>query len=145
MKRFVASGLLCAVVAVGASACSSNDKTPEEEATQAAAELCTNLTKLKSDNAALKALNPATATKDQMQQAYEAVQTDWKKVKESRQTMKSAEREAVKDAAENLKKSYDDLPGDTTGKDALTQLQPQIQALDTAVNEAATSLRCRTT
>lgn len=145
MKRFVASGLLCAVVAVGVSACSSNDKTPEEEATQAAAEMCTNLTKLKSDNAALKALNPATATKDQMQQAYEAVQTDWKKVKESRQTMKSAEREAVQDAADNLKKSYDDLPGDTTGKDALTQLQPQIQALDTAVDQAATSLRCRTT
>ncbi|MFK0256334.1 hypothetical protein [Streptomyces sp. NPDC090445] len=143
MKRLVASVLLCAAVAVGASACSSNDTTPEEEATKAAAELCTNLTQLKSDNAALKALNPATATKDQMQKAYEAVQTDWKNVKESTRTMKSAEREAVQQAAENLKKGYEDLPGDTTGKDALTQLQPQIQALDTAVDEAATSLKCR--
>ncbi|MEU5807138.1 hypothetical protein [Streptomyces sp. NPDC047718] len=143
MKRFVASGLLCAAVVLGASACSNNDTTPQEEATKAAAELCTNLVQLKSDSAALKALNPATATKDQMQKAYDAVQTDWKNVKESKQAMKSAEREAVQSAAENLKKGYEDLPGDTTGKDALTQLQPQIQALDMAVGEAADRHDCR--
>ncbi|MEU3316270.1 hypothetical protein ACGFY6_01830 [Streptomyces sp. NPDC048387] len=143
MKRFVASGLLCAAVVLGASACSSNDTTPQEEASTAAAELCTNLVQLKSDNAALKALNPATATKDQIHNAVEAVRTDWKNVKESKQTMKSAEREAVQEATDNLKKGYDDLPGDTTGKDALTQLQPQIQAVDTAVQQSAASLKCR--
>ncbi|MFJ6720104.1 hypothetical protein [Streptomyces sp. NPDC091259] len=142
MKRFVASGLICAAVVLGASACSSNDETPEEKASKAGAELCTNLTQLKSDNAALKALNPATATKDQMQKAYDAVQTDWKNVKENTQTMKSAERDAVQSAAENLKKAYEGLPGDTTGKEALTQLQPQIQQLDAAATQAATDHHC---
>lgn len=143
MKRFVASGLLCAAVVLGASACSSNDETPAEKASKAGAELCTNLTQLKSDNAALKALNPATATKDQMQKAYDAVQTDWKNVKQNTQTMKSAERDAVQSAAENLKKAYESLPGDTTGREALTQLQPQIQQLDTAATQAATDHHCR--
>ncbi|OKI29656.1 hypothetical protein CG724_24415 [Streptomyces sp. CB02120-2] len=142
MKRFVASGLLCAAVVLGATACSSDDTTPEEEATKAAAELCTSLTQLKSDNAALKALSPATATKDQMKSAYDAVQTDWQNVKKNTTTLKSAEKSAVTTAAENLKKAYEGLSGDTTGKDALTQLQPQIQALDTAVTEAATTQKC---
>ncbi|WP_406185044.1 hypothetical protein [Streptomyces sp. NBC_01006] len=144
MKRFVASGLLCAAAVIGASACSSDDDTtPQEAASSASAALCTNLVQLKSDNAALKALNPATATKDQLQSAYDAVQADWKKVKETTSALKSAEKDAVTMAAENLKSAYEGLPGDTTGKDAITQLQPQIQALDTAANEATTSLKCR--
>ncbi|MGW0901256.1 hypothetical protein ACWD0G_30495 [Streptomyces goshikiensis] len=142
MKRFVASGLLCAAVVLGATACSSDDTTPEEEATKAAAELCTSLTQLKSDSAALKALSPATATKDQMKSAYDAVQSDWQNVKKNTTTLKSAEKSAVTTAAENLKKAYENLPGDTTGKDALTQLQPQIQALDTATTQATTSQKC---
>ncbi|MFD7836558.1 hypothetical protein [Streptomyces sp. NPDC059761] len=144
MKRFVASGLLCTAAVLGASACSSSDDTtPAEAASSASAALCTNLVQLKSDNAALKALNPATATKDQLQSAYNAVQTDWKNVKENSSALKSAEKDAVTTAAENLKKAYEDLPGDTTGKDAITQLQPQIQALDTAATQATTANNCR--
>ncbi|MEV0985750.1 hypothetical protein [Streptomyces sp. NBC_01343] len=144
MKRFVASGLLCAAVVLGASACSSDDDTtPAEAASSASAALCTNLVQLKSDSAALKALNPATATKDQLKSAYDAVQTSWKNVKESTSALKSAEKDAVTSAAENLKKAYEDLPGDTTGKDAATQLQPQVQALDTATTEATTAHKCR--
>ncbi len=56
--------------------------------------------------------------------------------------MKDAEREAVQQAAENLKKGYEGLPGDTTGKDALTQLQPQIQQLEDATTTASTGLKC---
>ncbi|MFE5541873.1 hypothetical protein [Streptomyces sp. NPDC056492] len=144
MKRFVASGLLCAAAVLGASACSSSDDTtPAEAASSASAALCTSLVQLKSDNAALKALNPATATKDQLKSAYDAVQTDWKNVKEHTSALKSAEKDAVTSAAENLKKAYEGLPGDTTGKDAITQLQPQIQALDTAATQATTANNCR--
>ncbi|MFB7177562.1 hypothetical protein ACFCYI_07660 [Streptomyces sp. NPDC056257] len=141
MKRFPVIGLLCVSVAFGLSACS-DDSSPEEEATQAAKDLCTDLTALKADNAKLKALNPATATKDQVKEAYDAVQEDWSGVKDNLSKLKDAEREAVKSAAENLKKGYEDLPGDTTGKDALTQLQPQIQKLDETATAASTGLRC---
>ncbi|MFG2990891.1 type IV pili methyl-accepting chemotaxis transducer N-terminal domain-containing protein [Streptomyces sp. NPDC048257] len=141
MKRFPVIAVLCVGAMLGLSACS-DDSSPAEEATEAAADLCTDLNALKADNAKLKALNPANATKDQVQDAYDAVQKDWEDVKENASKMKDAERAAVKDAAENLKKSYEDLPGDTTGKDALTQLQPQIQQLDQASTTAAAGLQC---
>ncbi|MEU9158837.1 hypothetical protein AB0D29_00920 [Streptomyces sp. NPDC048424] len=142
MKRFPVIGLLCVSVAFGLSACSDDSSSPEEQATEAAADLCTDLTALKADNAKLKALNPATATKDQVKEAYDAVQDDWSGVKENVSKLKDAEKAAVQSAAENLKKGYEDLPGDTTGKDALTQLQPQIQQLDEATTAASTGLKC---
>ncbi|MFI7352982.1 type IV pili methyl-accepting chemotaxis transducer N-terminal domain-containing protein [Streptomyces avidinii] len=141
MKRFPVIGVLCVGAVLGLSACS-DDSSPAEEASQAAADLCTDLNALKADNAKLKALNPANATKDQVKDAYEAVQKDWENVKENATQLKDAERAAVQSAAENLKKSYQDLPGDTTGKDARTQLQPQIEQLDQATTAAATGLRC---
>ncbi len=141
MKRFPVIGVLCVGAILGLSACS-DDSSPAEEASQAAADLCTDLNALKADNAKLKALDPANATKDQVKDAYEAVQKDWENVKENASQLKDAERAAVQSAAENLKKSYQDLPGDTTGKDARTQLQPQIEQLDQATTAAATGLRC---
>ncbi|MFG2983049.1 type IV pili methyl-accepting chemotaxis transducer N-terminal domain-containing protein [Streptomyces sp. NPDC048258] len=142
MKRFPVIGVLCVSAVFGLAACS-DDSSPAEEATEAAADLCTDLTSLKADNAKLKALNPATATKDQIKDAYEAVQKDWDNVKENAGKLKEAERAAVQDAAEDLKKAYEGLPGDTTGKDARTQLQPQIDKLDEATTAATTGLRCR--
>ncbi|MEJ8643339.1 hypothetical protein WKI68_21985 [Streptomyces sp. MS1.HAVA.3] len=141
MKRFPVIGVLCISAVFGLSACS-DDPSPSEEATEAAADLCTDLGALKADNAKLKALNPATATKDQIKEAYDAVQDDWADVKENVSKLREAERAAVQGAAEDLKKGYEDLPGDTTGKDALTQLQPQIQKLDETSTAAATGLQC---
>ncbi|MFJ3877861.1 type IV pili methyl-accepting chemotaxis transducer N-terminal domain-containing protein [Streptomyces sp. NPDC090077] len=144
MKRLPVIGVLCVSAVLGLAACSdsSDDNSAAEQATQAAADLCTDLNALKADNAKLKALNPATATKDQVKDAYEAVQKDWENVKGNISELKQAEQDAVKQAAENLKKGYEDLPGDTTGKDAVTQLQPQIQSLDQASTAAATGLKC---
>uniref|UniRef100_A0AAU2JPE7 NarX-like N-terminal domain-containing protein n=1 Tax=Streptomyces sp. NBC_00049 TaxID=2903617 RepID=A0AAU2JPE7_9ACTN len=141
MKRFPVIGVLCVSAVFGLAACS-DDSSPAEEATEAAADLCTDLNALKADNAKLKALNPAVATKDQIKDAVDAVQEDWENVKSNTQKMKDAERSAVQGAAENLKKAYEDLPGDTTGKDALTQLQPQIQKLEESTTAASTGLRC---
>ncbi|MFD3805443.1 hypothetical protein ACFWSF_28095 [Streptomyces sp. NPDC058611] len=142
MKRLPVIGLLCATALFGLAACSDDSSSPSEEATKAASELCTDLSLLKADNAKLKALNPATATKDQVKDAQQAVQDDWNSVKENVSQLREAERSAVQNAAEGLKKGYEDLPGDTTGQDALTQLQPQIQQLDQATTAAATGLKC---
>ncbi|MFD9406068.1 hypothetical protein ACFWBN_03455 [Streptomyces sp. NPDC059989] len=141
MKRFPVIGVLCVSAVFGLAACS-DDSSPSEEATKAAADLCTDLGSLKADNAKLKALNPATATKDQVKDAYDAVQKDWDGVKENLSKLKDAERAAVQAAAEDLKKGYEDLPGDTTGKDALTKLQPQIQKLDETSTAASAGLQC---
>ncbi|WP_420080157.1 hypothetical protein ACN6AT_18080 [Streptomyces sp. JL4002] len=142
MKRLPVIGVLCVSAVFALGACSDDSTSPAEEATEAAADLCTDLNSLKADNAKLKALNPANATKDQIKDAVDAVQQDWENVKENTGKMKDAEREAVQQAAENLKKGYEGLPGDTTGKDALTQLQPQIQQLEDATTTASTGLKC---
>lgn len=141
MKRFAVIGAVCVTAAFGLTACS-DDSTPAEDATKAAANVCTDLSALKADNAKLKALDPAHATKDQIKEAYDAVQEDWANVKDNLGKLKEAERTAVQSAAEDLKKGYEDLPGDTTGQTALTQLQPQIQKLDESATVAATGLRC---
>ncbi|MEU9720145.1 hypothetical protein [Streptomyces sp. NPDC047976] len=144
MKRFPVIGVLCVSAVLGLAACSDNsdDNSAAEQATKAAADLCTDLNALKSDNAKLKAMNPASATKDQVKEAYDAVQKDWDSVKDNVAKLKQAEQDAVKQAAEDLKKGYENLPGDTTGTDALTKLQPQIQKLDEASTAAATGLKC---
>ncbi|MFD3549968.1 hypothetical protein ACFWUW_31040 [Streptomyces sp. NPDC058655] len=142
MKRLPVIGVLCAVAVFGLTACSDDSSSPSEQATEAASELCTDLSELKADNAKLRALNPASATKDQVQEAQQAVQDDWNSVKENASQLREAERSAVQSAAENLKKAYDALPGDTTGQDALAQLQPQILKLDEATTSASTSLTC---
>lgn len=142
MKRFPVIGVLCVSAAFGLAACSDDSSSPSEEATKAAADLCTDLSALKADNAKLKALSPASATKDQIKDAYDAVQKDWEGVKDNLTKLKEDERNAVRSAAENLSTAYKDLPGDTTGKDALTKLQPQIQALDEATTSATTGLKC---
>ncbi|MGW1894473.1 hypothetical protein ACWCP6_30155 [Streptomyces sp. NPDC002004] len=146
MKRLLATGAVCmasATAALSLAACSSSSsETPAEKASKASAQMCTDLNTLKADNAKLKALNPANATKDQIKSAVDAVQTDWSNVKEEATALATARRDEVKSAAENLKKAYQDLPGDTTGKDALAKIQPQIQGLDQAIASASSNLHC---
>ncbi|QES46750.1 hypothetical protein DEJ50_01640 [Streptomyces venezuelae] len=142
MKRFPVTAAAVAAAALALSACTSDDSSPQEEATQAAQQLCTDLNLLKADTAKLTALNPASATKDQLKDAYDAVQTDWENVKKSAADLREAERDALEDAAGDLKSGYEDLPGDTTGQQAVTQLQPQAQKLDQAAKAASTQHKC---
>ncbi|MGW7065018.1 hypothetical protein ACWGHM_41925 [Streptomyces sp. NPDC054904] len=116
------------------------EPTPNQSA--AAAQLCTDLNKLRSDATALFGLNPASATKDQVESAYNDVKDGWDSVSESTATWNSTQKEAIKSAADGLKKTWDDLPDDATATDAATKLKPQAQMLDTAVKSARTDLQC---
>ncbi|MEU9234340.1 hypothetical protein [Streptomyces subrutilus] len=115
---------------------------PTDDPTAAAAQLCTNLNELKADNAKLRALDPANATKEQIQEAYSDVQDDWKDVADSTATWDTARKDAVKTAADDLKTAYEALPGDTTGRESVTALKPHTDKLETAVTEAHSSLNC---
>ncbi|MFD3875123.1 hypothetical protein [Streptomyces sp. NPDC058623] len=124
----------------GAPAALAAEPTPNQSA--AAAQLCTDLNKLRSDVTALVGLNPTSATKDQVADAYNDVKNGWDSVSESTATWDAAQKEAIKSAADALKKSWDDLPDDATATDAATKLKPQGQMLDTAVKSARTGLQC---
>ncbi|NGO74206.1 hypothetical protein G6045_00665 [Streptomyces sp. YC504] len=142
MKRLLTTGAVVAALAFSLVACSDDDSSPKDEATKAAGETCTNLAALKSDTAALKNLDAASATKDQLKEANQKVQDDWDKVKDSLGDLTSAKRDAVKGAADDLKSAYEDVPGDATGKDALTELKPQIDKLAETTAAASTELKC---
>lgn len=85
---------------------------------------------------------PATATKDQIKDAYEAVQKDRTAVSGDLGDLKGAKKDAVSGAADGLKKAYEGLPGDTTGKDAPTTLRPQIRKLNETAAAASVSIAC---
>lgn len=143
MKRLLtaATVTVCIAAASALSACSSSES-PKDKATKAASSLCTDISALKSDNAKLAALDPASATKDQVGDAIDAVKSDWKKIADDSGDLSSAKKDAVSGSVDDLKSSYDDLGGDTTGKQALDQLQPQIQKVKTTAAAASTSLKC---
>ncbi|MEU3409557.1 hypothetical protein ABZ766_37190 [Streptomyces sp. NPDC006670] len=124
----------------GATAAFAADPSPNQSA--AAAQLCTDLNKLRSDATALFGLKPASATKDQVKAAYNDVRDGWDAVSKSTAEWNAAQKDAVKSAADGLKKTWDDLPGDATGAEAATKLKPQAQMLDSAVKSARTSLKC---
>ncbi|KIF03906.1 hypothetical protein PL81_21730 [Streptomyces sp. RSD-27] len=124
----------------GASAAFAADPSPNQSA--AAAQLCTDLNRLRSDATALAGLNPASTTKDQVKDAYNNVKDDWDAVSKSTATWSAAQKDAVKSAADGLKKTWDNLPADATGAEAAAQLKPQAQKLDSAVKSARTGLKC---
>ncbi|MFE2149145.1 hypothetical protein ACFXAO_03800 [Streptomyces lavendulae] len=123
----------------GASAASAADPIPNPSA--AAAQLCTDLNKLRSDATALSGLSPSS-TKDQAKSAYNSVKDDWDTVSKSTATWSAAQKDAVKSAADGLKKTWDNLPGDATGAEAAAKMKPQAQMLDSAVKSARTGLKC---
>ncbi|NGO74169.1 hypothetical protein G6045_00475 [Streptomyces sp. YC504] len=140
MKRLLISAAACAALALTVTSCS-DDESPKDEATQAASELCSDLSELKADNAKLKALD-ASATKEQFQDAYNDVVDDWDDVSEHLNELDSAKKDAVQGAADDLKQAYGDLPGDTTGAQGVAKLKPQIEKLDETVAAASTGLKC---
>ncbi|UQW99876.1 hypothetical protein [Streptomyces sp. RerS4] len=144
MKRFAATTLICATAALGLSACSDDkdNTTPKEEATQAAQALCTNFSELKGDTAKLRALDPANATKDQIKEAYDAVKEDLDAMGDNLQSLEQAKRDALTAAGDNLKKAYEDLPGDTTGQNTLTAIRPHVVKLEETVAASSTTLKC---
>ncbi|MFF4498331.1 hypothetical protein [Streptomyces sp. NPDC001546] len=115
---------------------------PSPNASAAAAQLCTDLNKLRSDATALYGLKSPSATKDQVKSAYNDVRDSWDKVAKSTAEWKAAQKDAVKSAADGLKNTWNDLPGDTTGAEAAAKLKPQALQLDNAVKSARTGLQC---
>ncbi|MFD8293863.1 hypothetical protein ACFV2B_37345, partial [Streptomyces lavendulae] len=84
----------------GASAALAADPSPNPSA--AAAQLCTDLNKLRSDATALSGLS-ASSTKEQAKSAYNAVKDGWDTVSKSTATWSAAQKDAVKSAADGLK------------------------------------------
>ncbi|MFM9371977.1 hypothetical protein [Streptomyces sp. Da 82-17] len=140
-KRLVLTGALCATLALSTAACS-DDESPEEAATSAATELCGDIDDLQADIAKLTGLDPASATKEQVQDAYGDIRDDWNDAKEHITALSSAKEDAVTGAADGLKRAYEDIPDGTPVPEILTRLKPELEKLVDSVTQGSSDLKC---
>jgi hypothetical protein len=90
----------------------------------------------------LRDLDPATATAEEVQTTAYEVAGSWQTLEQQARILADAESGQFDLAAEALKDAYDDLPEDTSPSDALTQLQPEIAAVQSAWSSLNSKLGC---
>lgn len=142
MKRLAVAGAVCVALALSTAACSDDDDSPEGEATHAAGELCEDLRDLRSDADELAALKPASATKEQIEDAYNDVREDWDDAQEHVTALDVARKDAVQKAADDLRSAYDGVPDDATVPQVIDGVKAQAEKLTTTVTAASSSLKC---
>lgn len=138
MRKVWKLGILALVVlALGAVLAACGNDTSKEDAQ---AQLKTDLQAFQVAVDNMAALT-ASSTVDEWKSARADVQSAWDKVVQDAADVKEAEITNVQTAWENLAKSVDDLPSDTTLKDAVPQLQEEITALKSAYNDLYNGLK----
>ena len=107
-----------------------------------AAPVCIAAAGLQARLADLRALDPATATKEEIEAAAYGVYGAWQTLESQART--NAENEAVQFGltAKALQDDYNALPEGTSPQDAVTQLQPQIQAVHSSWATLNSRLGC---
>jgi hypothetical protein len=137
VRRLGAFGAIAAVVLLAAC---SNAGQPFN--TPNAAPVCIAAAGLQARLLDLRALDPATATKEDVQAAAYGVYGAWQTLEA--QARVNAENEAVQFGltAKALQDSYNALPEGTSPQDAATQLQPQIQAVQSSWTTLNSKLGC---
>ena len=137
-----ASTALLVVVALVLAGCGSSG----ESKTTAIANLCSSLAKYSAAVTELQGLSSQSTIADiqtattNVQKAYTQVEADAKDLQAADGTMPSAE--ALASAQKSLQDAAKSLPPNTTVEQALTKLQPQLQALAQAYSQVYNEMKC---
>jgi prefoldin subunit 5 len=127
---------LALLVGGGAVACGDDDDASAEE------QYCEALDGLEASIAELTALDPATASIDQIDQARDDIQSSLEDVDAAAEDV-SADRVDDLDAAYNdLEGAVDDVSSDETVPEALEQIAPEVQAVEQAFQAAVQEVDC---
>jgi hypothetical protein len=139
MKRQLIIGL-SALASVGMlAACSSDDDNTVADVVDANSEVCQDLGAYADSLAALEALDPATATKADYEDAIGAVKSARSDLSDSAADLVEAEVENLQAQAEDLEGALADAPDDEAVADILAAVQVQVaevRASSAAVNTA---------
>ena len=103
---------------------------------QAKANFCQDLGEFGTAVVGLRQINP-TSTKQELQDATNAVQNAWGDLKSSAETLQNVQVDGVEAAVNDLQKSVDDIPDDATLADGLVAVQQA--ALATAAEVVRTT------
>lgn len=131
------SAIAVITLALGLAACGS------DEETQASAEqnLCSALGTFASAVQGLHGLN-ADSSKGDIEEQQQAVQNAWSGVQDAAEGVQQADTAALESAQSGLQSAVDGLSSDTTVKEALPELQPQLQTLAQAYKQTYDGLNC---
>ncbi|HEX5039701.1 MAG TPA: hypothetical protein VFW95_06180 [Candidatus Limnocylindria bacterium] len=136
-NRFVAVAGATLVLLVGV-AC-----TPQQESQPSAeAAVCTSVTALGTALQDFRALDPATASIEDVQAARDDIQAAWDQVKAEATDLNEADEAAVEGAWNSVAQSIDEFPTDQPIEDGLTSVQDATGEVETAFDEMADGLGC---
>ena len=114
--------------------------TPDQSTAEAT--LCGSLATFQTDVQAVADLSPDSASVDDLNAATDAVSSSWDQVVTDAQAVSAADTAALTSAYNDLAQAIQDLPTDVAVTDALTTLQPSIDAVNSAYTEMANGLSC---
>ncbi len=139
MRRAMALGAIVLVGVAGLVGC-------DDDESQAAAEdnLCASLTSFSSSVVNLQGLDPATASQDDYEAAVQEIEKAGNTVREDAEDVSDADTAALESAVNDLEAAADDVPDDVPVADAVSTLQPEVQAVAQTWNEAFNGLGCQT-
>jgi hypothetical protein len=142
-----ALALLVVLVATSA-ACSSPPASAQVSAAASAqqgteAVVCAGLTAMQASVDALRALDPATASRDDYQKAVAEVVGQWRVVEDLLPVMQRANADLLSTSWEALKGAVDAQPDGVPPASAAAAVKPEAEAMASAVKEVFDGLGCR--
>lgn len=139
MRRLLAATVVVLVAVFGAAACGDDDDSSQSAAEAA---VCDNLQGFKSalDNVEGVQLRDPTANANNI--TVKRVKATWSGVQQSVKDLSAADADAVTSALDDLESAIEDLPRPISIQQARTELQPQLDALNSAYAEMRDGLQC---
>jgi hypothetical protein len=114
---------------------------PESQA-DAQASFCSSLASLNSDVQALTALDPATASKSDYQNAVDSIQSSWGDVTSDASDLASVNMSTLDSAWGDFQSSIQDVPDDASVSDAMNDVQSSAESLGSTVKSTLDGPDC---
>lgn len=136
MRVRALGAVLLAVVLGAVAACGGGD--PQEDAL---ASLCSSLTEVKETVQGIVDLDPATATRDDLEAAIDEARDAGDRVVDAAQDLEEANADALSSAIDDFRNAVSDLPDDTSLQEGIASVGPAFLAIGDEI-EAIESQNC---
>jgi hypothetical protein len=139
MRRVMACVAVVVVASFGAVACGDDDDSGQPAAE---AQVCTSLQGFGAALENVEGVQLADPEANAQNITLAKVTATWSGVEQSARDLNEADANALDSALGDLESAVDDLPSGTTAAEAKTQLQPQLDAVDSALTEMRDGIQC---
>jgi hypothetical protein len=139
-RRLIAAAAIVVVAVGGAAAgCGGDDDSGQSSAE---AQVCSSLDGFKAALQNVEGVQLRDPTANANNITLKRVKATWSGVEQSAKELSAADADAVSSALSNLDKAVQDLPRPISIQDARSQLQPQLTAVDDALQEMRDGIHC---